>query len=165
VIVPNVELVSVMTNKKLEVEANITESDIAKIKIGQVADITLDAFGNDVMFKAHVISIDPSEIIIDGVPTYKTKFELENGEKEAKPGMTANITVFTETRENVIAIPNRAIAYKNGNKFVWKVIKTGEIETQEEMPIKTGIRNSDGMIEIVEGLEEGDIVAIGTITQ
>lgn len=161
VVTPNTSLVSVMSHKKLEIEANITESDIAKIEVGQSADVTLDAFGNDEIFKAKVVSIDPAEIIIEGVPTYKTKFELEPKEKEAKPGMTANITVFTQTRENVLGIPNRAISYKSGEKFVRRVLKKDEKEILEEVSVKTGIRNSDGIIEVIEGLQEGDIVAIG----
>jgi len=73
-----------------------------------------------------------------------------------KPGMTANISVKGPSRENVLVLPQRAVISKNGNRFV-RVLNGKEIFETE---IKTGLRGSDGNVEITEGLKDGDIVIL-----
>ncbi len=139
-----------------EIEAHIPEADIAKVAVGNEARVMLDAYGNDVLFAAKVTAVDPAETIIDGVSTYKVTFRFIDSDGRVKSGMTADIDVLTAKKENVIIIPQRAVIPKNGAKFV-KVLKDGEIE---EVEVKTGTKGSDGNIEIVEGLAEGDQVII-----
>jgi len=156
----NSYLVSVISASKLEVEANIPEADIAKVKIGNPAKITLDAYGNDVIFNANVTSIDPAETIIEGVATYKTKFQFTKEDARPKSGMTANIDILTNKHKNALILPQRAVTTKNGGKFV--LVYKGQ-SGQEEREVKTGLRGSDGNIEIVDGLSEGEKVIIPAI--
>jgi len=156
-IVPaNAAEVSVMSDVKFEIEANIPEADIAKIKINNPAKITLDAYGSDVVFEAKVVKIDPAETIIEGVATYKTTLQFTGNDDRVKSGMTANIDILTAKTENVMAIPQRAVAQKeNGDKIV-KILKDdGAIE---ERKVAIGLKGSDGNIEIIEGINEGDKV-------
>ena len=71
-----------------------------------------------------------------------------------KPGMTADITISTAQKENVIAIPQRAIIRQDGNKFV-RVARGTAIE---QVQVQTGLQSSDGTIEILSGIAEGDRV-------
>jgi len=73
-----------------------------------------------------------------------------------KPGMTANISVKGPSQANVLVIPQRAVISKNGNRFV-RVLKGKEIVETE---VKTGLRGSDGNVEITDGLKNGDIVIL-----
>lgn len=150
----NDPLVSVISAKSFQIEAYVPEADSAKLTIGNKAEVTLDAYGNDVTFNASVVSIDPAEHVIDGVSTYKTIFTFLNEPKPIKSGMTANVTVKTQEKQNVLVIPQRAVTSKNGGKYV-SVIVNGNTTEKE---IQTGLKGSDGMIEIISGLSEGDTV-------
>lgn len=164
----NAIIVSVISEAKFQIETNIPEADIAKIKIGDPAKITLDAYGSDIIFEAKVISIDPAETIIEGVSAYKTTLEFTEEDNNIKSGMTANIDILTAKKENVIAIPQRAIITKNGQKYILVEIGSVKIDTgkkqTEERKIETGIRGSDGNIEIISGLNAGEKVII-SVTQ
>lgn len=153
-------IISIISEAKFQIETNIAETDIAKIKINDLAKITLDAYGNDAIFEAKVISIDPAETVIEGVSTYKTTLEFTQEDNQIKSGMTANIDILTAKKENVIAIPQRAIITKNGQKFI--LIDKGNNQT-EEKKIETGLRGSDGNIEIISGLKKGEKVIISVI--
>jgi multidrug resistance efflux pump len=76
IIQPNSTAVSLIGSGKYQMETNVTESDVARIRVGNIARVTLDAYGQGVLFDARVIGIDLSETFIDGVPTYKTTLEF-----------------------------------------------------------------------------------------
>jgi len=138
-----------------QIDANVPEADIAKVQIGNEARVTLDAYGNDVEFKAKVTAIDPAETVIEGVSTYKVTLQFLEKDERIKSGMTANVDIKTASRENVITVPQRAVAAKNGDKAVNILKDDGTIV---EIKVKTGLRGSDGNIEILEGVSEGDKV-------
>jgi len=151
-----INVVSVMSANKFEIEANVPEADIAKIKVGNPAKVTLDAYGEDVVFEAKVIKIDPAEVMIEGVATYKTTLQFNQEDKRIKSGMTANIDILTDKRENVIVVPKRAVMNKNGDKIV-KVLVGNNVS---EVKVKTGLTGSEGEIEIIEGIKEGDKIIV-----
>ncbi|MDP2638976.1 MAG: efflux RND transporter periplasmic adaptor subunit [Candidatus Azambacteria bacterium] len=153
----NAVLIAILSTA-YKIEANIPEADIAKVKIGNSAKVTLDAYGKDEIFDAKVSAIDPAETIIEGVATYKTTLYFVSTNKPVKSGMTANIDILSVAKDGVIAIPQRAVISRNGEKFVRiydASIQEGNIS---EIKVTTGIRGSDGNIEIIEGLKEGDKV-------
>ncbi|MCX6812906.1 MAG: efflux RND transporter periplasmic adaptor subunit [Candidatus Azambacteria bacterium] len=154
----NIVLISVLSST-YKIEANIPEVDIAKIKIGDSAKVTLDAYGKDVAFEAKVTAIDPAETMIEGVATYKTTLQFISNDKPVKSGMTANLDIYTAEKSNVLIVPQRAVFSKDSDKFVNLYnpsAKNGIIEIK----VVTGLRGSDGNIEITSGLKEGDKVII-----
>lgn len=154
-IVPaNTAVVSIISASQFKIEANIPEADIAKVKISDLADVTLDAYGSDIVFPATVTAIDPAEKIIEGVATYKTTLQFTQKDERIKSGMTANVDIFTGRRDNVIVIPQRAVITKDGEKTV-KVLDGKIIK---EVKVKTGLGGSDGNIEVINGVKEGDKV-------
>lgn len=152
----NQTIVVLASDGKFKIEANIPEVDVAKIKKSDRARVTLDAYGSDAIFDAEVSLIDPAETIVQGVPTYKVTLVFLLEDVRIKKGMTANIDISTATREGVIAVPSRSIATNGSGKFV-KVLRPGMMEP-EEVKVETGLRGSDGLVEILEGLSEGDKV-------
>lgn len=149
----NTPIISIISNKRFEIEANIAEADIAKINVGDAAKITLDAYGSDAFFAAQIIAIDPAATIVEGVATYKTTLQFADEDGRIKSGMTANIDIASDKKFGAIIIPQRAVFTKNGKKFV--KLANGEIR---EIEVETGIRGSDGNIEIIKGINEGNKV-------
>jgi len=156
----NVPIVSVISDAQFQIETNIAEADIAKVAIGNPAKVTLDAYGLDVNFDAEVMAVDPAETVVEGVSTYKTTLQFKAEDGRLKPGMTANIDILTASRENVIAIPQRLVITQGQNKFVKVLNKDG---TTSDVSVKTGLRDSEGNIEITEGIAEGDKLIISSL--
>lgn len=157
IIALNKAVVSIISNAQLEIEANIPEVDISKIKLLDPSQVTLDAYGSREFFSASVSSIDPAETIIEGVATYGITLEFINGDNRIKPGMTANLDILTAQIDNVIAIPQRAVTPRNGGKNIVRIVRNGIIE---EVEVVVGLRGSDGFVEILGGVNEGDEVII-----
>jgi HlyD family secretion protein len=153
---PSAPSISVISTSQFEIEANLPEADLAKVKLGADADVTLDAYGPDVVFPATVSFINPAEDILDGVATYKIKLLFVAPDDRIKSGMTADITVKGERKDNVIAVPQRAVISKNGGKYVRVLERENVIEKQ----VETGLRGSDGNIEITDGLTEGETIIV-----
>ncbi|PJE64340.1 MAG: hypothetical protein COU90_02720 [Candidatus Ryanbacteria bacterium CG10_big_fil_rev_8_21_14_0_10_43_42] len=156
IVSPNTPVISVITGEMLHIEVSIPEVDITNVYVGDMADITLDAYGN-IPFKAQVSAIDPAETIIEGVPTYTTTLYFLEKDDRIRSGMTANITIVTNRRTGVIAVPGRAVVTKDGRHTVRFLEENGTIR---EGDVVTGIRGSDGSVEIISGVEEGDRVVI-----
>ncbi len=138
----------------LQIEVNIPESDIAKIKLGQTVTITLDAFGTEREFAGTVIFVDPAATIIQDVVYYQIKIQFDQPETEIKPGMTANVTICTNRQENVLVVPARAVKTTDGEKYVEILTLDKKVE---KIIVQTGMRGDEG-IEIVSGLEGGEEV-------
>ena len=150
-------VVSVISDASFQVEANLPEADVSKVKVNDLAKLTLDAYGNDVVFEAKVIAIDPAETVIEGVSTYKITFEFQREDERIKSGLTANIDILAEKKEGVIAIPQRAVSTENGAKIVRVEREDGRVD---EIKVELGLFGSDGRVEILSGLEEGMKVII-----
>ncbi len=151
---PNTTVVTVMSASGFEIDTYIPEADIAKVKIGDSSSVTLDAYGNDVLFEARVTEIEPAETVIDGVTTYKTTLQFSEEDERIKSGMTANLDILTAERKSVIAVPQRSVVSDNGDKIVRILEEKGVVE----VGVETGLRGSDGKIEIIKGVNEGDKV-------
>ncbi|MFH1346706.1 MAG: efflux RND transporter periplasmic adaptor subunit [Spirochaetota bacterium] len=161
IISANTIIVSIISGNQFEIESKIPEADIAKVKIGDLAKTTLDAYGEEIIFDVKVIKIDPAETIVEGVATYKTTFQFEKSDNRIKSGMTANIDISTDKRENVLVIPQRAVISEGTKKFV--MVDNGT-PNPEKRKIETGLRGIDGNIEVVSGLNEGEkISATGAV--
>ena len=156
-IVPaNSPMISVISSAHFEIETNVPEADIAKVKIGDSARVTLDAYGNDIIFEAKVVKIDPAETVVEGVATYKTTLIFMKDDDRVKSGMTANIDIETAKREGVIYIPRRATVKRDIDTIVFV---SGGIQPAERV-VKLGLVGSDGNVEITEGLSESESIVI-----
>jgi multidrug efflux pump subunit AcrA (membrane-fusion protein) len=153
--VPSISLISL---GKFEIESFVPEADIAKIKIGNMATTTLDAYGPDTFFDTSVTKIDPAETIIDGIPTYKVTLTFVNQDERIRSGMTANLDILTAQRNNALAIPTRATYTDGPVRYVDIVSNVDDSIKTTKNEIKTGIRSFDGYLEVLSGLKEGDVI-------
>jgi RND family efflux transporter MFP subunit len=148
--------VSMISAGALELESFVPEINVSLIKVGDPAVVTLDAYGSDVPFEAHVISVDPAETIRDGVSTYRAKLAFTTQDERIKSGMTANIVITTEEKTNVITVPRGIVIDREGKKFV--LVQAGDERVEREVTV--GSISSLGEIEIISGLEPGDVVVL-----
>lgn len=153
---PGVIAVSVISYGEYDVESYVPEADIAKVKVGDRATTTLDAYGSDVFFDTSVIKIDPAETIIENVPTYKVTLKFSSSsDSRIKSGMTANLDILTGQKNDVLAAPSRSIYSIDVNKYVMLVDSVDPTKTTKTQ-VETGMRGVDGYTEIISGLKEGD---------
>ena len=135
----------------------------AKVHAGQVAQFTVDAMPNRT-FEAVIRQLRESATNIQNVITYDAVMDVPNPDLALLPGMTANIRIPVEVRENVLRVPNGALRFRPDNDqpaqpTVYVLNSAGMPEARE---IQAGI--SDGLhTEVVSGdLREGEEVILGT---
>lgn len=143
-----------------QVEALVPESDIAKVQQGQSVTLTLDAFGDNVVFTGTVLSEDPDQTKVQDAIYYKVHVTLVAGDKDVKPGMTANVTVHTAEKKDTLVIPSRSLREEGGKRFVRVLV--GNVAQQKE--VTTGLRGDDGLVEVLNGVNAGDQVVTGELT-
>ncbi len=157
---PNIVMVSLISDQGLEVDADIPEADIGKVHVNDPATMTLDAFPGKT-FSGKISYIDPGETVIEGVPTYKTTFQFDNLGPEVKPGMTANIDIMANRHDNAIYIPQQAVTTAlDGSRTVQ--VYHGAKQPLETRTVTVGLRDTEGNIEIISGLTEGEVVVRST---
>lgn len=158
IIQSGLKIISVMGKDNFEIETNIPEADLSKIKLGDKAEIILDAFGNDRTFNAEITEIDPAEKIVDGISTYKTTLRfIDPSTSEIRSGMTANVKITTARKDGVLVVPQKTVFSRENAKFV-TVIKDKNSTEQREISI--GLKGSNGNFEVLGGLEEGEKVSL-----
>lgn len=153
---PGKEAIKIISGDKLQVETFISESDISKIKVGDNAVITLDAYGSGTTFAATVLSTDPAATVQNGISSYKTTLQFTNSDDRVKEGLGANVAITDQTKQNVLVVPQSAIIKNNNQDFVLVDAGNGKI-TQTQ--VQTGITDLDGNVEITSGLSQGQMVA------
>jgi HlyD family secretion protein len=141
---------------RIFVLASVDESDIGKIKVGQNAIITADAFRGKV-FRGKVVRLATKGVNSSNVVTFEVKIEVLGEYKSLlKPEMTANVEIIGEERKGALTVPVESLARKGGEYSVTVVKEDG---TTEERPVKVGI--SDGFkSEVLGGIEEGVAVQV-----
>jgi len=147
-------------------KAQINENDVAKLKLDQVADISVDAIKNKV-FKGKVGNIDTIGTNTSGVITFNVYFSIDESDEAMRSGMSGSVNVVVDEHKNVLTVANAAVKpYQNG-KAVQVVDtskpKTGKTPALKYVPIKIGIRGAD-RTEVTEGLTEGMGVVVNSGT-
>lgn len=145
----------------LELQADVPESDIVKILIGQKADVSFDALPSDEIIPAEVIEIDPASTVIQDVVYYRVKLKYAD-DPRIKPGMSADIDIKTAEKNDVITIPFRAVKTEGDREYV-EILKPDN--TTEKIFVKTELKGNEGMVEVVSGLNGGESVVTFAKTQ
>jgi len=136
----------------LQVTGSFSESDAAKIRLGQAGTITVSALPNEKL-AAHVIAIATTGTTSSGVVQYTVTLALDNTVAGLKPGMSANASVTTGERDNVLNVPNAAVTGTGSNATV-KVMTNG---VQSTVNVIAGLVG-DSTTEIQSGLKAGQQV-------
>lgn len=164
---------------KMQIEVSVDEADISRVKVGQKAAFTVDAHP-DRRFTGTVVQVRSAPVVNQNVVTYVVVVSVDNRDLLLKPGMTANVSIETSRRDDVLTIPMAALRFRPSDGTEGKregrqqprgtrpqtggqpkqkvhILKDGKPVPVE---IRTGI--SDGTrVEVVEGsLREGDQVIV-----
>lgn len=147
---------------KMQVDANVSESDIGGIKLGNKATFTVDAYAKRT-FEGTVSQVRQSPQTVQNVVTYDIVISVSNSDLTLMPGMTAASRIVVDQRDDVIRVPNQALRYvpkglagavKSDQAQIW-VLRDGK---PVSVPVMAGL-DDDNFTEIVSGdVKPGDLV-------
>ena len=148
----------------MRVIANIDEADIGGVKEGQRVTFTVDAFPDDV-FEGEVTQVRQEATTESNVVTYEVVISAPNDDLKLKPGLTANVTIYTLEKNGVLAVPSRALrfipneALLTDDEVVEDVNAPNKVWTKEGNTFKAHkveVGTTNGMLtEIVSGVSAG----------
>jgi multidrug efflux pump subunit AcrA (membrane-fusion protein) len=144
-----------------EVTASVVESDVASLKVGQPATVTVGAISADLTGTVTAIAPVAETSTTGGVVSYAVTVALNSPPATLRPGMTADVTVTTASASGVLAVPAAAIRGTTGNYTVLVLTAAG---TPEARPVTVGLMTSS-LVEIRTGLNAGEVVITGTSSQ
>jgi len=149
-----VPVVSMISDTKFQMDVYVSDADVAKIKVGDVASVTLDAYQSGAPFPAHVIAVDPAATMTGGVSSYKVTVQFDDNDPRIQAGMTGSASITTQTDTNALSVPTSAIITQGTSTFVLVHGSSGD----QQVPVTTGIASAAGMTEILSGLSHTDQV-------
>lgn len=144
-------------NDVYEIEADVPETDIAKLRVGMKAQMTLDAYGDDTVFEGELATIDTAQTVIQDVVYYKTRFRFVGAGQTVRAGMTASVTVVTVERPDTLIIPQRSVREDEEGK---KYVRVLESEKEVRYDVQLGMRGDNGLIEVLGGLSGNEDVIL-----
>jgi RND family efflux transporter MFP subunit len=132
-------------------EAEVPEVDISELELGQKAEVTFDSFDYSDKFEAKIIEIEPASTKIQELVYYKVKLSLADFDEKFREGMSADVDILINEKEEALLISDQFIIEENGKNFV--NLLEGDKLTKRE--IKIGLRGDGGYTEVVSGLKGG----------
>jgi HlyD family secretion protein len=160
---------------KMQIDTNVDEADIGKVKVGQKAVFTVDAYPES-PFNGKVSVVRNAPINVSNVVTYDTVIIVDNTGLKLKPGMTANVSIEIENKQSVLRVPNAALRFKPATSVATpdqkgtKGIKGPSVWILENnkpknVKITTGI-SDDNYTEVISGeLAEGEQIIVDVVNR
>ena len=156
--------------KKMQVLADVDEADIGDVRPGESVTFTVDAYPDDT-FQGTVQQVRLGGSTSNNVVTYKVVISTSNANLKLKPGMTANVTIYTQQRSGVLSVPTKALRFTPAKETVGKMKikdisnaknKVWTIEGNNIVAHQVNIGMSDGThTQIVSGVKQGQKVITG----
>jgi RND family efflux transporter MFP subunit len=156
-LVGSAPLISLLSNSKFQIEAQLPEEGLGQVQIGQAATVTLDAYGSSREFTAKVIALDSASSGTGGIASYKVTLEFDQPDTALKSGLTANIRILVGEHQGALLVPSSAILKEGLKDFVIVDDGTSAGAKREVTP---GLAGSDGFTEILSGLTASDRIAV-----
>jgi RND family efflux transporter MFP subunit len=151
-------IATIASDGQLETQADVPESDIINVKVGQKAQVTFDAFPASDVLDATVTEIDPASTVIQDVVYYQVKLSFAKPDPRLKVGMSTNVDINTAEKDNVISVPQRAVnTDSNGQSYV-NILEDAKTGSLKKVYVTTGLQGDEGMVEITSGLSGGENV-------
>lgn len=159
--------------KDMRVIANVDEADIGGVKVGQRVTFTVDAYPNDT-FEGAVTQVRQEATTTNNVVTYEVVISAPNQDLKLKPGLTANVNIYTEEIKNVLSVPSKALRYTPeketvGGRKIQDVTnaknKVWTLEGNTLVAHKVTVGSTDGVhTQILGGIKDGAKVITGIAT-
>ena len=152
-------IISLPNTAEIIVEIRVHESSVDKVRPGQHATITVDAFP-DKTFQGEVLKVAPLPDSQQGflnpdIKVYATKVSMEGSHDSVRPGMSAKVEILVDQLDDVLIVPIQAVAIREGKKLCYVMAS----DTPQPRVVSTGAFN-DTFVEIISGLEEGEQVLL-----
>lgn len=154
----------------MQVVADVDEADIGDVKEGERVSFTVDAYPDDT-FEGEVKQVRQEATTTNNVVTYEVVISAPNADLKLKPGLTANVTIYTAERKGVLSVPSKALRFTPQKETVGKMKivdvanaknKVWTIEGNSIVAHKVNIGMTDGTnTQIVGGIAEGTKVVTG----
>lgn len=154
----------------MQVVADVDEADIGDVKEGERVTFTVDAYPDDT-FEGEVKQVRQEATTTNNVVTYEVVISAPNADLKLKPGLTANVTIYTAERKGVLSVPSKALRFTPQKETVGKMKivdvanaknKVWTIESNSIVAHKVNIGMTDGTnTQIVGGIAEGTKVITG----
>ncbi|MCD8304077.1 MAG: efflux RND transporter periplasmic adaptor subunit [Prevotellaceae bacterium] len=153
----------------MRVIADVDEADIGEVKEGQRVSFTVDAFPDDT-FEGFVTQVRQEATTESNVVTYEVVISAPNDDLKLKPGLTANVTIFTLEQENVLAVPTKAIRFTPAQAALNKGETITDVDADHKVWVKDGSEikaiavqigtSTSTLTQILSGVDEGTSVLI-----
>ncbi|MEN6566230.1 MAG: efflux RND transporter periplasmic adaptor subunit [Veillonellales bacterium] len=150
-------LMTIADMDKMQIQTQVDESDIGKVKNGQHVTFTVDAYPGET-FTGVVSNVSQKATVQSNVVYYNVMVDVDNKENLLKPTMTARVSINVGQSSNTLVVPLTAVKMING-QYVVGVEKDGKVENAV---VTTGLSN-DEKIEILSGLTDGDHVVVSQV--
>lgn len=138
---------------------NLNEVDVPKIKVGDKATLTMNAFPTQT-FTGKIVSIDTTGSVSSGVTTYPAYITYDSAIDGIYPNMAVDASIITNVVDNVILVPSAAVQTSTSGQTTVRIMKNGNVTS---VNVTTGASN-DTQTEIDSGVNEGDTVVTGSTT-
>jgi multidrug efflux pump subunit AcrA (membrane-fusion protein) len=139
---------------RLEVAAYVDEVDVGRVRPGQKATFTVDAFP-DAEFTGALTAVYPRAVIQSNVVNYITTIAIEDSQGRLKPDMTATVTIALDERVDVVTVPDKALRRERGKT----VVRVDDVAGPTMREVKVGLRGG-GFVEILSGVADGERVVL-----
>jgi RND family efflux transporter MFP subunit len=150
-----------LASSAFEVTADVVESDVSSMSIGQAATVTVDAIGASIGARCHDLAVPSSSSGSGGVVSYPVTVTLTGAPSALRAGMTADISIVTATANNVLTIPTAALRGTTGSYRVQVLGADGRPVSRD---VAVGLVTSS-LAEVSSGLSEGELVVTGTASE
>jgi HlyD family secretion protein len=151
--------ISLADTSQYHINVLVDETEIAKVRPGQTAEITLDGLP-DVTLTGQVAQIDPSGTLVQGVINYNLQIDLDPSTAPLRLYMTANVRIIQATHADVLSVPLSAIhSDPAGGEYVEVVDQTGEQISSQRVNVTLGL-TAGTQVEVAGDLKNGDRVSL-----
>lgn len=150
--------------KKMQIEVNVSEADIGRVKEGQKAEYTLDGYP-DAIFHGIVTQVRLNSTTTSNVVTYTVIVSVDNEDLKLKPGMTANVSIITSQNKDVLCVPSVALKYTpetTGQKYKEQGVWVLKGKQPVRVIIKEGASDDSNVEVISKELNVGDKIILGS---
>jgi HlyD family secretion protein len=164
---------------RMQIDTSVDEADIGRVAEGQDVDFRVDAFPEE-LFAGKVVQVRIAPATTDNVVTYTVVIHVENADLRLKPGMTANVSIKTDKRQNVLRIPTAALRFRPPQNLLDALptvsedvrasgLNSGSVwivrdkQLDRKIFVQTGISDNN-RIEVVSGdIRDGDELAVAAL--
>lgn len=151
----------------MQVVADVDEADIGEVEVGNRVTFTVDAYPDDT-FTGTVKQVRLEATTTNNVVTYEVVISVSNEDLKLKPGLTANVTIFTKEQSGILSVPNKALRFTPTKETVGKDIKIVDCKGKNKVwtlngntltAVPVNIGSSDGThTQIISGVKQGQSI-------